>query len=177
MAPGGKGFLFVTARDPSGIGLLRPGSPPQRDWCGIRPRTVQRRLSSDGGWVSFNARPNSLCSGPSDGRQSQRRRLPQRLTGSSLLKTVMPRHGRLTETFSTSGLIVMVHRASGRSISTRQRNGLLARWCPSTTFAQRVVVAESPRRTDIAVARDKIVFNLGEHTGNVWMTDLPPDTR
>jgi hypothetical protein len=30
---------------------------------------------------------------------------------------------------------------------------------------------------DIAVARDKIVFNLGEHTGNVWMTDLPPDTR
>jgi hypothetical protein len=30
---------------------------------------------------------------------------------------------------------------------------------------------------DIAVARDKIVFNLGEHTGNVWMTDLPPDAR
>jgi hypothetical protein len=24
----------------------------------------------------------------------------------------------------------------------------------------------------IAVARDRIVFNLGEHTGNVWMTDL-----
>ena len=26
---------------------------------------------------------------------------------------------------------------------------------------------------DIAVARDKIVFNLGEHSGNVWMTELP----
>ena len=26
---------------------------------------------------------------------------------------------------------------------------------------------------DIAVARDKIVFNLGEHTGNIWMTELP----
>ena len=26
---------------------------------------------------------------------------------------------------------------------------------------------------EIAVARDKIVFNLGEHTGNVWMTNLP----
>jgi hypothetical protein len=26
---------------------------------------------------------------------------------------------------------------------------------------------------DIAVARDKIVFNLGEHSGNVWLTDLP----
>jgi hypothetical protein len=23
------------------------------------------------------------------------------------------------------------------------------------------------------VARDRIVFNLGEHTGNVWMTELP----
>jgi hypothetical protein len=26
---------------------------------------------------------------------------------------------------------------------------------------------------DIAVARDGIVFNLGEHTGNIWMTELP----
>jgi hypothetical protein len=26
----------------------------------------------------------------------------------------------------------------------------------------------------IAVARDKIVFNFGEHTGNVWMTEVPP---
>lgn len=26
---------------------------------------------------------------------------------------------------------------------------------------------------DIAVARDQIVFNLGEHTGNIWMTELP----
>ena len=25
----------------------------------------------------------------------------------------------------------------------------------------------------IAVAHDKIVFNLGEHTGNVWMTEVP----
>jgi hypothetical protein len=24
----------------------------------------------------------------------------------------------------------------------------------------------------IAVVRDKIVFNLGEHTGNIWMTRL-----
>jgi hypothetical protein len=27
---------------------------------------------------------------------------------------------------------------------------------------------------DITVARDKIVFNLGEQTGNVWMMELPP---
>jgi len=25
----------------------------------------------------------------------------------------------------------------------------------------------------IAIAHDKIVFNLGEHTGNVWMTEVP----
>jgi hypothetical protein len=25
---------------------------------------------------------------------------------------------------------------------------------------------------DIAVGRDKIVFNLGEQTGNIWMTNL-----
>jgi len=30
---------------------------------------------------------------------------------------------------------------------------------------------------DIAVARDRLVFNLGEHTGNIWLTPLanPPD--
>ena len=28
---------------------------------------------------------------------------------------------------------------------------------------------------DIAVAPDKIVFNLGEMTGNIWMTQLPED--
>jgi eukaryotic-like serine/threonine-protein kinase len=27
---------------------------------------------------------------------------------------------------------------------------------------------------DIAVGRDRIIFNLGEHTGNVWMTELTP---
>jgi hypothetical protein len=25
----------------------------------------------------------------------------------------------------------------------------------------------------VAVARDRIVFNLGEQTGNIWMTPLP----
>jgi hypothetical protein len=27
---------------------------------------------------------------------------------------------------------------------------------------------------DVAVARDQIFFNLGEHTGNIWMTRLAP---
>jgi hypothetical protein len=30
---------------------------------------------------------------------------------------------------------------------------------------------------DIAVARDKIVFSLGEQTSTVWMTELPPLTK
>ena len=30
---------------------------------------------------------------------------------------------------------------------------------------------------DVAVAPDKIVFNLGEHTGNIWMTHLPGESR
>jgi len=61
-APDGKTLLFVTARDPSGIGLLRPGSPPQRDWLRHPAYGLfNGRLSSDGGWVSFNARPNSLA--------------------------------------------------------------------------------------------------------------------
>jgi hypothetical protein len=29
----------------------------------------------------------------------------------------------------------------------------------------------------IAVARDKIAFNLGAHTGNVWMTQLPAESQ
>jgi hypothetical protein len=30
---------------------------------------------------------------------------------------------------------------------------------------------------DIVVARDTILFNLGAHTGNIWMTELPPPER
>jgi len=32
-----------------------------------------------------------------------------------------------------------------------------------------------PTGRGVTVARDKIVFNLGEHSGNVWMTELLPD--
>ena len=38
--------------------------------------------------------------------------------------------------------------------------------------AQRSLMNVSPLVLEIAVARDKIVFNMGERTGNIWMIQL-----
>lgn len=58
--PSGHEILFVTADDPSGVGLLNVGSSPNRGWLKHPGYGVfNARLSPDGQWVSFNGRPNS----------------------------------------------------------------------------------------------------------------------
>jgi Tol biopolymer transport system component/predicted Ser/Thr protein kinase len=179
-APDGKTLLFVTARDPSGIGLLRPGSPPQRDWLRHPAYGLfNGRLSSDGGWVSFNARPNSLAPA---------RVMVAKVNGASVVAetgwVVIAEDGD-APAWSPDGNVLyfwsnrdgspclwaqhldpMTKRPKGSLVSVHHFHSRGLSW--------RNLYLGAP---DIAVARDKIVFNLGEHTGNVWMTDLPPDTR
>jgi hypothetical protein len=179
-APDGKTLLFVTARDPSGIGLLRPGSPPQRDWLRHPAYGLfNGRLSSDGGWVSFNARPNSLAAA---------RVMVAKVNGASVVAetgwVVIAEDGD-APAWSPDGNVLyfwsnrdgspclwaqhldpMTKRPKGSLVSVHHFHSRGLSW--------RNLYLGAP---DIAVARDKIVFNLGEHTGNVWMTDLPPDTR
>ena len=61
--PSGHEILFVTADDPSGVGLLKVGTSPNRGWLRHPGYGVfNARLSPDGQWVSFNGRPNSRAS-------------------------------------------------------------------------------------------------------------------
>jgi eukaryotic-like serine/threonine-protein kinase len=179
-APDGKTLLFVTARDPSGIGLLRPGSPPQRDWLRHPAYGLfNGRLSSDGAWVSFNARPNS---------RAPARVMVARVSAASVVAEtdwVAIAEDGDAPAWSPDGNVLYfwsnrdgspclwaqhldpaTKRPSGSPVSVHHFHSRGLSW--------RNLYLGAP---DIAVARDKIVFNLGEHTGNVWMTDLPPDTR
>ena len=179
-APGGKGFLFVTARDPSGIGLLRPGSPPQRDWL-RHPAfgLFNGRLSSDAGWVSFNARPNSLAPA---------RVMVAKVNAASVAAetdwVVVAEDGDAPAWSPDGNVLYFWSNRDGSPClwaqhldpTTKRPSGSLGsvHHFHSRGLSWRNLYLGAP---DIAVARDKIVFNLGEHTGNVWMTDLPPDTR
>ena len=179
-APDGKTLLFVTARDPSGIGLLRPGSPPQRDWLRHPAYGLfNGRLSSDGGWVSFNARPNSLAPA---------RVMVAKVNGASVVAEtdwiVVAEDGDAPAWSPDGNVLYFWSNRDGSPClwaqhldpTTKRPSGSLVsvHHFHSRGLSWRNLYLGAP---DIAVARDKIVFNLGEHTGNVWMTDLPPDTR
>jgi WD40-like Beta Propeller Repeat len=62
-SPDGGGILYVTSDDPSGVGFLKVGGPPNPRWL-KHPRygIYNPRVSPDGGWVAFNARPDRLAS-------------------------------------------------------------------------------------------------------------------
>jgi len=61
-SPSGDRILYVTARDPSGVGLLKIGSSHNHAWLGHEGYGIYNpRFSSDGEWVVFNARANRLA--------------------------------------------------------------------------------------------------------------------
>jgi len=171
------GSRIATARDPSGIGLIRPGSPPQREWLQHSGYGVfNARLSSDGRWVAVNARSNSrapaqvliarvLDSSVASESEwitvSEDGDAPAWSPDARLLYFWSNRDGspclwaqRLDRgTKKPTGSPIAIHRFHSRGLSWRN------------------LYLGAP---DIAVTHDKIVFNLGEHSGNVWLTDLPP---
>jgi serine/threonine protein kinase len=175
-APDGRDLLFVTARDPSGIGLLRLGARAQMDWLRHPGYGLfNARLSPDGRWLSFNARPNNasparvmvakvLDASVSDDREwlaiAEDGDAPAWSPDGNLLYFWSSRDGspclwaqRLDPgTKAPSGPPLAIEHFHSRGLSWRN------------------LYLGAP---DIAVARDKIVFNLGEHSGNVWMMELP----
>ena len=175
-APGGE-ILFVTARDPSGIGLVRPGSPPQHEWLQHSGYGVfNARLSSDGRWVAFNARSNSRASA---------RVFVARVLDSSVAREPewigVTEDGDAPAWSPEAGLLYFWSNRDGSPCLWAQRldrgtkkptgSPIAIQHFHSRGLSWRNLYLGAP---DIAVARDKIVFNLGEHSGNVWLTDLPP---
>jgi len=179
-APGGHGLLFVTLRDPSGIGLLRPGSPPRSDWL-RHPAfgLFNGRLTADGRWVTFNARPNSLA--------------PARVIVARVGETSVVADSEWVDVaedgdapaWSPNGSVLYFWSnrdgspclwAQHVDPATKTPTGppVSIQHFHSRGLSWRNLYLGAP---NIAVARDKIVFNLGEHTGNVWMTQLPAESH
>ena len=63
-SPDGEQILYVTARDPSGVGLLTIGASPNDGWLKHPGYGIYNpRLSSDGGWVAFNGQDGQAGAG------------------------------------------------------------------------------------------------------------------
>lgn len=179
-APGGGEILFVTADDPSGIGLLTVGGSPNREWLKHPGYGLfNARVSPDGRWVSFNGRPNRLTPArifiaevrgsivasekewitvTDDGDA------PSWSPNASLLYFWSNRDG--SPCLWAQRLDPMTKRPIGSPASIQHFHSRARSW--------KNLYLGGP---DIAVALDKIVFDLGEHTGNIWMTELPPITK
>ena len=175
-APGGGEILFVTADDPSGVGLLKVGGSPNRNWLRHPGYGLfNARLSADGRWVSFNGRPNRLAPArifiaPVRGMIVSSEKdwivvtedgdAPNWSPNASLLYFWSNRDG--SPCLWAQRLDPLTKQPSGSAVSIQHFHNRARSW--------RNLYLGGP---DIAVAVDKLVFDLGEHTGNIWMTDLP----
>jgi serine/threonine protein kinase/Tol biopolymer transport system component len=176
-APGGDRILYVTAHDPSSVGLLTLGSTHHDDtWLSDATAGIfGPRLSSDGRWVAFNRRTD---------RFARARVLVAEVRGSGVAPqkdwVVVSDDGDVPSWSPRASLLYFWSDRDGSPClwaqrldpTTKQPVGgpLCVRHFHNRGLSCRNLYLGSP---GIAVAPGRIVFNLGEHTGNIWMMNLP----
>jgi Tol biopolymer transport system component len=175
-SPRGDQILYVTRRDPSGVGLLTIGSSHSDEWLRHPGYGIYSpRLSSDGRWIAFNGRAD---------RFSPARVLVAGVHGSIVAPErewiAISRDGEAPSWSPQGNLLYFWSDRDGSPClwaqaldrGTKQPIGtpLSIQHFHSRGLSWRNLYLGAP---DIAVARDRILFNLGEHSGNIWMTDLP----
>jgi serine/threonine protein kinase/Tol biopolymer transport system component len=173
-SPDGTQILYLTAHDPSGIGVVKIGGPRNDGWLKHSSYGLYNARFSSDDWVVFNGRTDRL---------SPPHVLVAKVQGSNAAREqdwiVVSRDGE----------------APGWSPDARslyfwsERDGSPCLWVQHVDAATKQPIGEPQAvqhfhtkglsltnlyggAPDIAVGRDKIVFNLGEHTGNIWMTNL-----
>jgi serine/threonine protein kinase len=169
----GAEILYVTTRDPSSVGLLSVGSSHDNEWLKHPGYGIYNpRLSPDGGWMAFNGRTSRFA--------------PAQLFVANLRASrVAPEKDWIlinndADAPSWSPDANLLYFWSDRDGSpclwaqrldpaTKRPNGepLNVQHFHSRGLSWKNLYLGAP---DIAVAPDKIVFNLGEHTGNIWMS-------
>ena len=175
-SPQGDEILYVTARDPSGIGLLKVGSSPNHAWLEHPGYGIYGpRLSSDARWIAFNGRTDRLAparvfiakvegavvAGEKDWIVvSDDGDAPTWSPQATLLYFWSDRDG--SPCLWAQRLDPATKRPTGAPLSIQHFHSRGLSW--------KNLYLGAP---GIAVARDRIVCNLGEHSGNVWMMDLP----
>jgi eukaryotic-like serine/threonine-protein kinase len=175
-SPGGVQILYVTARDPSGVGILKVGSSHNDGWLKHPGYGIYGpRLSSDGRWIVFNARTDRLA--------------PARVVVAEVQGSVVAGEKDWI-VVSTDGDAPAWSPQGNLLYFWSNRDGSPCLWAQPLDRATKRPAgpAQSIQHfhtrglswrnlylgaPGLAVGRDKIVFNLGEHTGNIWMTELP----
>jgi Tol biopolymer transport system component len=173
-SPSGEEILYVTAQDPSGVGLLKVGSTKNDTWLRHPGYGIYNPRLSTNGWIAFNARTDRLAparvfvarvQASVVAREkewiavSQDGEAPSWSPDASLLYFWSDRDG--SPCLWAQRLDPTTKRPIGAPLSIQHFHSRGLSW--------RNLYLGAP---DIAVARDRIVFNLGEHTGNIWMTQL-----
>jgi len=179
-SPAGDQILYVAAHDPSGVGLLKLGSSPDHGWLRNPGYGIYNpRLSSDGGWVAFNGRTDRLAPA-----QVLVAKVQASVVAADKAWILVDKDGDAPSWSPNASLLYFWSDRDGSPClwaqrldpATKQPSGvpLSIQHFHSRGLSWRNLYLGAPK---IAVARDKIVFNLGEHTGNIWMTDVlrPPD--
>ena len=175
-SPQGDQILYVTARDPSGIGLLKLGSSPNHAWLRHPGYGIYGpRLSSDGRWIAFNGRTDRLAPArvfvaKVEGAVVAGERDWIVVSDDGDAPTWSPQATFLYFWSDRDGSPCLW--AQRLDPATRRPTGgpLSIQHFHSRGLSWKNLYLGAP---GIAVARDRIVFNLGEHSGNVWMMDLP----
>ena len=172
----GDQILYLAARDPSGVGLLKLGSSHNDAWLRHASYGIYNpRLSSDGGWIAFNGRTDRLAPA-----QVLVARVQASVVALEKDWIVVSREGDAPSWSPDAGFLYFWSDRDGSPClwaqrldpATKRPTGLplSIQHFHSKGLSWKNLYLGAP---DTAVARDQIVFNLGEHTGNVWMTQLP----
>ena len=170
----GNQILYLTAHDPSGIGIVKIGAPRNDGWLKHSSYGLYNARFSSDGWIVVNGRTDRL---------SPPHVLVARVDGPNVAReqewVVVSRDGEAPGWSPDARSLYFWSERDGSSCLWVQHLDLKTKQpvgepLPIQHFHSKVL---SPTNLyggapDIAVGRDKIVFNLGERTGNVWLTNL-----
>lgn len=174
-SPGGDRMLYVTAKDPSGVGLLKIGSSQDNAWLSDAGYGIYSpRFSTDGGWVAFNGRTNRLAPA-----QVFVARVEHDVVTSKKDWILVSEEGDAPGWSPQGHFLYFWSDRDGSPCLWAQRLHpitkqpiripLSIQHFHSRGLSWKNLHLGAPA---IAVARDKLVFNLGEYAGNIWMTEL-----
>ena len=171
-SPSGDEILYVTARDPSGVGMLKVGASRDDTWLRHSTYGIYNPRSFSNGWMAFNARAD--------------RRAPPKVFVAKVQESTVAAESEwiaISEdgeapSWSPDGSLLYFwsDRDGSPCLWAQRLNPATKRPTGSPLSIQHFHTRGLSWRNlhlgapDIAVSRDRIVFNLGERSGNIWMT-------
>ena len=167
-------IVYLTAHDPSGVGIVKAGSSRNDEWLRHPGYGIYNARMSSDGWMAFNGRGDRLAPA-----QIFVAKIQASAVAGDKDWILVSREGEAPTWSPDATLLYFWSERDGSPClwaqrldpSTKQPTGapLAIQHFHGKGLSSRNLYLGAP---EIAVARDKIVFNLGEHTGNIWMTRL-----